>query len=998
LKAGVAPIVLGMALISSPAFAQSAPDATDAQTAPAIGTTPAAPAAGDIVVTGSRIPQPNLESASPITVVNSAEIKQTGTTRVEDLLNSLPQVFASQGSNISNGSTGTATVDLRGLGAERNLVLVNGRRLLPGDPGSAAADLNAIPAALIKRVDVLTGGASSVYGADAVAGVVNFVMDTDLQGLRVDSQYSFYQHDNRAGSDITSALNARGDGYPKGSSADGGTFDATVAFGTHFDDDRGHITAYVGYRKIQAILQAERDYSACSLTAKSTAPGYTCGGSATSANGTVIAYQGGTSTYFQVGPNQTLVPGYTPYNYGPVNYFQRPDERYTAGFFANYEISDALKPYAEFMFMDDRTVAQIAASGDFGNTFSINCDNPLLSAQQKSILCANENLLTDPAGDTVTTSGGTPYNFTDPTTGLTYNRGFAQILRRDVEGGGRQDDREHTEYRAVLGMKGNLSDVWSYDAYYQYGRTLFSETYNNDFSVTRLTRALDVVTSPTTGLPVCRSTLDGTDPNCVPYNIWTLGGVTPAAVSYLATPGFQRGINTEQVASAALTGTLGGYGIQSPWADEGVGVVAGFEYRKETLAFNSDEEFQTGDLAGQGAPTLPVSGSFDVKEAFTEVRLPIAEHSFVDSLVLTGGYRYSSYKNATGSSFSTDTYKIEGDFAPIKDIRFRAGYNRAVRAPTVNDLFSPQFVALDGSQDPCAGHVITAAEAGCIAQGLTVGQTVASNPAGQYNGLVGGNPNLLPEIADTYTAGVVLQPRFLPRFSLTVDYFNIKLRGAIGGIGADTIVSLCHNSVTPFCALIHRDQFGSLWRSANGYVDDTTQNIGGIKTSGIDVNASYSVNLGSAGSLGMSFVGTYLKDLSTDTGVGVTFDCAGLYAGQCGTPNPKWRHQARLSWTSASGIGASVRWRYFDSVAEDASAGSQPANARIPSVSYFDLALTGRFESNYNLRLGVNNIFDKSPYAVGSQACPAGPCNGNVYAQVYDVLGRYIYAGVTLNF
>ena len=1037
LKAAVAPTALGLALLTgAPAFAQNGQEPQDAQTSDAAETGSA------IIVTGSRIASPNLESASPVTVVGAAEFKATGTTRVEDLINSLPQVFAGQGSNISNGASGTATLNLRGLGSERTLVLVNGRRVVPGDPTSSAADINIIPGSMIKRVDVLTGGASSVYGADAVSGVVNFIMDTQFEGFRIDGQYSLYNHDNRAGSQIRNALNARRFGFPDGQSSGGGAVDATASFGAAFDDGRGHVTAYAGYRKVDPVTQAKRDYSSCSLAARSTASSaanngslFTCGGSATSPNGSFIVYDSGgvpanfTSTFFQVGNGRTLIPGSTTYNFAPLNYYQRPDERYTAGVFADYEISDSLKPYMEFMFMDDRTLAQIAPSGDFGNTLSLNCDNPLLSAQQRGIVCDTENLLVSPfpidaftvVGNVATENAAraarnigepllptTPFNFIDPATGQTYNRGFSQILRRNVEGGPRIDDLQHTNYRGVIGMKGDLGPVWSYDAYYQYGRTIFAETYRNDFSVTRLTRALDVVDDPrVAGVnPICRSVLDGSDPNCLPYDILAPGGVTAGALSYIQTPGFQRGLNTEQVASVAFTGNLGEYGIKSPGANEGVGVAIGAEYRKEKLDFNSDVAFQTGDLAGQGAPTLPVSGSYNVKEFFAEMRVPLIQDGFFHDASITGGYRRSDYKVSGGNSFKTDTYKLEGEFAPIRDIRFRGGYNRAVRVPTLQDLFAPQRVALDGNTDPCAGRVLTAADRGCLAQGLRVGQTVTPNPASQYNGLIGGNANLQPETADTYTVGVVLLPRFLPGFSASVDYFNIKVKDAIQGIGADTILAQCVNTVDPFfCGLIQRDPSGSIWRTSQGFVRDLSQNIGAAKTSGVDINAGYNRQIGNAGRLTVSFVGTYLDKLITDDGVSTPYDCTGLYGSTCGTPNPEWRHQVRVGFDMPSGLGASVRWRHFDGVKQDTSSSSpnlagatQPANLTIPSVEYFDLAFTARITDHYSFRLGANNFLDKSPPIVGSPACPAGICNGNTYAQVYDALGRYIYAGVTLDF
>lgn len=1052
LKSGAATAVIALAM-GAPAYAQDADVTTD--------TTAETEDAGEgIIVTGSRLRSPNLESASPVTVISAEEFGITGTTRVEDLVNSLPQVFAAQGANLSNGATGTATLNLRGLGSERTLVLVNGRRLMPGTPSTSAADINAIPAALIKRVDVLTGGASSVYGADAVAGVVNFVLDTEFEGFKIDANYGFYNHSNRAGADITGALDARGFGFPTGSVTDGGTFEGTVAFGSSFDDGRGHVTAYAGYRKINPVLQARRDYSSCSLSANTAAAVtggsrlYNCGGSATSPQGTIFFFDDFddltdddgdgvadslTSTIGQFGPNRTLLGGFTAFNFAPLNYFQRPDERYTAGVFADYEITPAIKPYLEFMFMDDRSVAQIAPSGNFGNTLSINCDNPLLSAGQLSQICDDENLLVSAApGDAFIVTGNvaaenqaridrglgepilptTPFNFIDPTTGTTYNRAFAQILRRNVEGGPRRDDLQHTSYRTVVGTKGDLSSAWSYDAFYQYGRTAFSQVYQNDFSINRLNRALDVVTGPG-GTPVCRSALDGTDPACVPWDIFSPGTVTPdaAANAYLSTPGLARGIVEEQVASAFFSGSLGEYGLKTPWADDGVDVVFGAEYRKESLEFVSDVAFSTGDLAGQGAATLPVAGSFDVTEFFSEIRIPIAQDSWVHNFTITGGYRYSDY--STGAT--TDTYKIEGEFAPTRDIAIRGGYNRAVRAPTVQDLFAPNRVALDGTTDPCAGFTIAATDTGCIAQGLTVGQFVAPNPADQYNGFVGGNTNLTPESADTYTAGIVFTPTFVPGLSVTVDYFNIDVTDAIGGIGADTIVLACTQTADPFfCGLVNRDASGSLWRSAGGFVIDTTQNIGGFSTSGIDAQLNYRTEIGDLGTLTFNFLGTYLDELITDTGITIpgldqTYDCVGLYGNVCGSPNPEWRHQARVGFNFKNGIGASVRWRYFDGVTLDAvedntnlnNAGgtgpapggvARPGAAGFGSVSYFDLALTFAASDNFNFRLGANNILDKSPPTTGSQACPAGPCNGNVFAQTYDALGRYVFAGVTLDF
>ncbi|HEX2764503.1 MAG TPA: TonB-dependent receptor [Allosphingosinicella sp.] len=1002
--------IVGSLGMATPAFAQD----TDEQTTPTAGPVenadpavsadadPNAEEDADIIVTGTRIPQPNLNSASPVTVLNNADVKLQGTARTEDIINSLPQSFAAQGSNISNGATGTATVNLRGIGTVRTLVLVNGRRLMPGDPRSPVADINFIPALAVDRIDVLTGGASSVYGADAVAGVVNFIMDTDFEGIRLDAQYSFFDHvnnDNPGG--IRQAIAARNFPFRNGHVADGGTVDASLVMGAGFDDGRGHVTAYATYRRQHAVLQRDRDYSGCALSAlKATGATsvaslgrlFNCGGSATSANGTFFTNVG----TFQIGPNRTFIPGSTAFNFAPYNYYQRPDERYTFGAFANYEISNALQPYLEVMFMDDRSVAQIAPSGDFFNTTTINCDNPLLSAQQRAIVCSPANLVNNnpaPGPDVFIDQNGNPYN-----------RGVLYAGRRNVEGGGRRDDLQHTDYRVVAGMRGDISDAWSYDASYQYGRVVFAQTYFNDFSITRLNRALDVVVGPG-GVPTCRSVLNGSDPNCVPYDIFALNGVTQGALNYLQTPGFSRGNTQETVATGSITGQLGEYGIQSPLATEGVAINVGAEYRKERLEFSTDTAFSTGDLAGQGGPTIGVSGEFDVRELFTEVQIPvISDRPFFEQLEFRAGYRYSRY-DVADNHFSTDTYKFEGEWAPVRDIRFRGSYNRAVRAPNIVELFSAQSIQLAGSFDPCEGTTPVGTAAQCAFTGVTAAQygKISVNPAQQYNGFLGGNPNLEPEIADSYTAGIVLQPRFLPRFALTVDAFDIKLRNAIGTIGFNTIMNQCITTGDPFfCSRIHRAPNGSLFLG-NGFITDLNTNVGGISTRGIDVNASYTHEVGSMGSLSFSFVGTYLDKLVVNPLADIRYDCAGFFGAQCGTPNPEWRHKARLTFTLPNGIGLSGQWRHFAAVDNELTSSNatlkgstaQPGQLHIPAQNYLDMVLTAKIGDHYNLRLGVNNILDRLPPTLVTPA-PFG--NGNTYPQVYDALGRYVFAGVTLDF
>ncbi|MEO8455917.1 MAG: TonB-dependent receptor [Sphingomicrobium sp.] len=966
----------------------------------------------DIVITGTRIPQPNLTSASPVTVLSSQEVRLQGTSRTEDLINSLPQSFAAQGSNISNGASGTATINLRGLGSKRSIVLINGRRLQPGDTGNPVADTNFVPTQLIKRVDVLTGGASSVYGADAVAGVVNFIMDNTFTGIRIDAQASTFMHDNNAGDSIIAANSARGFNPPRGLSVNGGARDIAAVMGAAFDDGRGHAQVYATYRRQNPVLQASRDYSFCALSGRTetqiAADGlrYRCGGSATSAPGSFFVGSGGV---FNVQGNQ-FVPGTVPFNFNPYNYFQRPDERYTFGGFADYEISPGVKPYLEAMFMDDHTDAQIAPSGNFFATNTINCDNPLLSTQQFNTICTPANTFVDSNGVT---------------------QSVVYIARRNVEGGGRDDDIRHTDYRVVAGIRGDPLRGISYDLYGQFGRTIRNESYKNDFSIRRLRQALDVVADPVTGLPVCRGTLDGSaDTGCVPWNIFQSGGVTQDALSFLQTPGFQRGVINEGIAHVDFTVQGGEYGVKTPWADNGVGINFGAEYRKQSLDFQVDSEFSTGDLSGQGGPTPAVNGRFDVKEFFGEVQVPIVEHNFIDLLQISAGYRHSDYTvhgtdpvllNTVDNKFKTDTYKIAAEFAPIRDIRFRAAYNRAVRAPNIVELFFPTSLGLSGAVDPCAVanpgvDTPSASLAQCQLTGVTAAQygNIRSNPANQYNGLFGGNANLTPEKADTITLGAIVQPRWIPGLALTADYFNIKIKNLVGAPSSSSIITQCLGGDAEACARIRRNpNNGSLFQGSglvnNGYVILTNQNFSGLGlfTKGFDFSGSYSRKFGGFGTLNASYVGTLLTKLGSPQDSGV-----GRFAGS--TPSPKWRHKLRVGFSMPNGLGLSGQWRYFSSVRclnqinpdtgapFDLGCGSVanpiPANLKLNAVSYFDLALTARITNKFNLRFGANNIFDRQPPLAGSQVIPAGFGNGNTYPQVYDALGRYMFAGVTVDF
>jgi len=974
----------------------------------------AAAAAGEvseIVVTGTRIPSPNLTSIAPVTSIGAADIKAQGVSRVEDLINSLPQAFAAQGSNYSNGSNGTATVNLRGLGSNRTVVLIDGRRLQAGNPTSAitavAADLNFIPTALVERVDVLTGGASAVYGADAVGGVVNFIMNKNFEGVRVDAQYSIYQHSqhNDYIQGVVRAARATAavpDNYIVPGDFKGGEgSQVSLTMGVNAPDGKGNITAYATYISINPVTAANYDYTACALNSGTTFAASKCGGSGTSYParvGNFTVDPTGAGNTFRARNAATDV-----YNFAPTNFLQRPDERYGLGAFAHYEITPMFEAYTDVMFMEDNSTATIAPGGIFvgggpgpGGAFQINCNNPLMTVAQQGQLCG--------------VNAGTATLVNVP------------VARRNVEGGGRNSVFHHEEYRIVVGLKGQLSENWSYDAYMQYGSTTLSQRTENYFVLSRINNALRAETNAQ-GQVVCSSVITGVDPACVPYNLFRVGGVTQAALDYLQAPAFSSGNITERVANVNVVGLLPD-AIKSPMANDGVGVSFGAEYRREHLDFAADFVQASGQLSGAGGASPPVNGGYDVYELFGEARVPLVQdQAWAKDITLELAYRYSDYSNAG----VTNTYKVAGDWTVVDGLRFRGGYNRAVRAPNVVELFSPQNVVLDGTEDPCAGLTVgNPLVARCATLfGLSQQQVLLlePDPAAQYNGQTGGNPNLKPETADTYTVGVVWSPSFISGLNFTLDYFDIKVKDYISNIGADTIINGCVNGTQPsFCPLVHRDAIGSI-RSTQGYVIDTTFNTGGLRTTGIDVSATYrtgldAIGLDNAGSVSMNFVGTWLDKLETTPQKGDDpIDCAGLYGAACSAlggspnPNPEWRHKMRVTWNTpfeygwVGGFGLSAQWRYLSSVKLDATS-SNPAltgpvlgtDAKLKAQSYIDLLATWKIKDSYSFRAGVNNVFDNDPPLTGQTNCPAGPCNQNVYAQVYDSLGRYFFIGLTADF
>lgn len=932
-----------------------------------------------VEVTGSRIPTLNTDGVSPMVVLGAKDIKLDGVRNVESLLNNLPQVFASQSGNVVNGATGTATVNLRGLGDNRTLVLVDGRRMPAGSPGTSAADLNQIPTALIKRVEVMTGGAGAVYGADAVAGVVNFIMIDNFEGVQVElngSGYNHQQNNPRGVADIVAgraATNPSQFAVPGNKSFDGRSKDASLLIGGNFADGKGNATLFFSYKKDDALLQSERDFTACSLA--SSAAGFSCGGSSTNATGRFTNTKtGAIYTTTASGDPRLYNTALDAYNFGPINHLQRPDERYGVAASARYDVTDKLRVYSNFAFHDDKSDAQIAPGGLFGNVYNIRYDNPFLTPAMRNAM-----------------SLFAPGDTTD-----------VVIQRRNVEGGGRNALFTNTSYRMLFGAKGEVGK-WSYDVYAQTSKVRFAGSSDNYFSKERGAKALDV--RNVGGVATCAATVAGTDPGCVPYNPWAVGGVTPEMLAYIQIPGQQFGYTKQQIQSGTIGADLGEYGLRIPTSQNGVGVSFGVERRVEEIELNPDGPSQNFDLDGAGGPVSPVKGRYVVKDIFGEVRLPLLEdRSFAKKLETNLSFRHTDIDTGV----TANTYGLGLLWQPTDVISVRASHQKAVRAPNIIELFSPAGNNLyDNDADPCAGATPTATLAQCARTGVTAAQygTIQDSPAGQYNYLAGGNPALKPETSKSNTVGLVIAP--LRNLTVTVDYFDIKVNDTISNVSPSTTLSKCLDSGNPvYCSQITRDRLGTLWLLPEASIVGTNTNIGSLHTRGLDLGFSYDQKVGAYGRMGLVMNGTYLKNYEVEELPGDgSFDCAGLYngAGKCGQARPKWRHKLRLNWNTPWQTDLAVTWRYFKAVDLETtsdnpllSGTARPVESTLGARSYIDLAGTYALTKKITLSAGINNLFDKDP-PLTSQA-GTGVGNGNTFPSMYDALGRKIFLNMTARF
>ena len=1011
-KNGVSLVALAgsLAMVGAPALAQTtatddtnigqSPQEAAAKAATAAGETPpAAQPGGDIVVTGTRIVRPNVTAAAPITSVTSADIRAQAAVNVEDVLNRLPQV-APDAQQTYNDSDGRQRIKLRSLGFERTLVLIDGKRLGTQN----GQDTGIIPTTLLERVDVLTGGASSVYGSDAVAGVVNFVLKKDFEGLQLDANYNFYNHNNK--DTVVSPL-ARAAGFtsPRGWTNDGGRADLTLTAGHGFFDDKVHVSGFVNYKNTDEVALTSRSNAGCYLTQLQLNGPLSCGLTPSSSTSGLITPQSGPNAGAQLVNNPNGTRTFVPFGTGQgnaSNYFsgyayQRPSERVNAGGFVTAELAPEAELYASGLWFRDKSYTNYPtiASG----TVNVSCANPFLSASQATAI-----------GCGVAGATSVPVN-------LAYRLG---------EMNDRPDTFVNTGVRLTGGVRGKVGDAWTYDVGGVYARN--HQDYIPSFRTPgNLQNAVNV--GGTAANPVCASGAAG----CVPFDIFSAGNTNPALINYLFTTGTSQTTGTLYDVLANVSGDLGKYGITSPFAEQGVAIALGAEYRKDTLKSTADASYRSA-LGGADSYL-----SQDVWEANAEVQVPLIEHKpFVELAQVNGGYRLSKY-SSNPSTFNT--WKIEGIYAPVKDITFRASFNKAQRAPTVVEIRQATNIdfAAGGAgtfNDFCAPTPIPGPN------GVTYGAPLASREVCRATGLsdaLYGSTSLLcsngttpngtaactvrsggftadPETAYTQTYGLVLKPRFVRGLVFSVDRYRIKIDNSLGYNDYSYYTDGCLRSGGDqfFCQGIVRNANGTLFSNAasnptTGFIRQGTSNYYTSIARGYDFQAQYPMELGSAGRIDWSFNGSLTTFAGgQDSPVQPERNCAGYYGNGCGQLIPKWSHGLRATYTTEGrGFSASFNWRYVGSLTNadnsgDPAIGGTAARARtsyyrVAPANYFDLALNFAIAKQFSLRLIANNLLDKAAPIV-PDSYNISLARGNTIPQRYDSLGRNIAIGTTINF
>lgn len=982
-------ILGGLALLSAAALVTTPAAAQEAGAAPAANQQNSGEV-DEVVVTGSRIARKDYLANSPIVTVTQDDVRATGSANIETLINELPQ-FTPLGSASSNSPNvaGQAQVQLRGLGAIRTLVLLNGRRVVPSS-ASSVVDLNLLPTPLISSVETITGGASSTYGSDAVAGVLNFRLNEDFEGVQLDVQYGVSDRGDAASESIS------------------------LTVGGDIADGRGNAVLSVGYSDRDSVLNAARNFSAISGFAGTSPLGSTVfdatnlpSAAAVSAavpgaargntfgfnnNGTLFAYQGARD---YISPGGLDYEGFrTPgplqqtdftYTTGDRNYMIIPQQRYNVYGAANYEISSFAEVYADFLFSQYEAGNQLASNPATGPTtgFRIPASNPFIPAELRAVLNSRPN----PAGS-------------------------FRLDKRFNELGPRRQNESYDVYQITTGLRGRLPGVrdWTYDAYLSYGRVDNGTIYTGYLSRSAVQRLLD---APDGGASICAGG----------FNPFGEKPLSAACIDYVSRVPKNTTTNDQRVAEINLQG-----GLFSLPAGE-VRAAVGATHREQNYKLVPDALLlATFTLNGTTGPELagnsgqPLSGSDKVGEIYGELLVPLLRDlPFVHSLETNLGYRVSKYDTIGRVS----SYKADLSWEIVEGLRVRGGVQRAVRAPSIGELYAAQNLSFPNigvpassagapqfSGDPCdirgAYRAPGSASASqvrtlCLAQNVpaqVIDSYTFSNS--QVSGLTGGNPLLEEETADSLTIGATWQSPFsspwLSRLSGSIDYYDITIEQVVGTVATTEQLRRCFNengtsnpTYDPnnfFCQLFGRDPNSGQITSTL----ETNANLGTLKTSGIDFQIDWSVTLADVGgpawgSVALNVMGTKLQEWKRqDLPGGVFTDRKGTISNSFGLTLPEWKFLSTLNWNyEAFGVG--VRWRYQGAV-ENFNNRDQSLDA----VNYVDLNTSWKLNEMVTLRGGVNNLADKQP-PVYSPAIAA-----NTDPSTYDLIGRRYYVSLTARF
>lgn len=929
------------------------------------------PVSQEIVVTGSLIRNPNLQRSSPVNVVNAEQIQLKSSNTAEELLRDLPGLVPASGSAQNLGNAGASFVNLRGLGDNRNLILVDGVRLAPAEL-QGRFDLNNIPLALIERTDVLTGGASTTYGADAVSGVVNFITRSRFTGLELT---------------LSQQITEQGDGN---------VFRGDLVAGREFGAGRGNIVLAAGYQKADPVYQGSRSIGLRQFDSLTGLPS----GSTVTVPSTFSVPGAGTQ---QITSSGTLAGIYAPFNFNPFNLYQTGFERYNLFGKASYKITDGVEIYGRGIWSRNTVDLVLAAGGAFSTPLQINLNNPYLPVGARNQFCAANGIS---AGACVAAAFAT--GPTDPA----YRSVASVMSRRTVELGLRFQSAETTFQDYQLGFRGSITDSIKWDVFGSYGESENASVGQNFARISRIRQSM-LATRDGAGNIVCQDRSNG----CVPVDWFgPEGSITPAMGAFLSTTSEITQRTSLAQGNARISGD---FGWALPSAATPVSFALGGEYRRYHASQSVNEANRSFDISGGGG--LPeIDGTYTVWEAVGEVVAPIVQdRPFLHDLTLEAGIRYSSYSvDAPGSpSFQTTTWKVGGGWSPVRSVKFRANYARAVRAPNIFELFEPRATGIGRLQDdpcasltdrgtPVAGRPVPsgALRDVCLAQGAPASQIgfIQQPTAGQANVTTGGNFNLRPEESTSWTVGAVFTPAFLPRFSLTVDYYNIQVTGAISAPTTVDVVDGCFsnpNPSNPSCLLIRRDPITGGLNGDQNIVPGISlarSNLGRLAARGIDVTANYQRDLGFA-RWTLNASGNWASRSSFQASpASLNRDCIGIYTVSCTSLRPEFQWSVRNTLTFRGRLDASLLWRHIDGMHSPDRlfsgnipelGGSYDFN-HIPSYDYFDLSLRQVIGERYTLQVTVQNLFDKAPPLVGGTVGAGGFNSGNTFPSTYDTLGR----------